>query len=259
VAEKPISTAADYLLYERTAKQYDRVRFGGLAGHWGHRRQIEVLRGFCEDWRGKRVLEIGCGTGRITESLARWGAIITATDISKEMLEVARSRLHSQCDVRQPEFRAMSVFDCDIDLRIHDYVIMVNVLGRLSDPSRAIRELASRMETRGRLIFSFPCLTSVLFPAALVVNLRGKSLSRDVTSRWYAPGSIRSFCCSAGLEIIRWRGNHYVPVPRVLFATLPLFWACDRVIGRLAPCRCPSVFVECRRERGSTAGGSSVK
>lgn len=246
MTEKPISTDADFRLYEKTARQYDRVRFSGLAGQWGHRRQVEVLRTFCQDWRGKKVLEIGCGTGRITETLARWGACVTATDISRKMLEVARDRLHSQADLPTPEFRIMSVFECDLDLRVYDFIIMVNVLGRLSDPGRAIREIASRMGERSRLIFTFPCLTSVLLPAALAVNLRGRSLIREVTSRWYTPGTIQEYCRLAGLEIVRFDGNHYVPVPRLLFPTLPLFWACDKVIGRISPRRCPSVFAECR-------------
>jgi 2-polyprenyl-3-methyl-5-hydroxy-6-metoxy-1,4-benzoquinol methylase len=246
VTEKPVAADVDFRLYEKTARQYDRVRFSGLAGSWGHRRQIEILRSFCPDWRGKKVLEIGCGTGRITESLARWGARVTATDISREMLEVARDRLRSLADLPTPEFRVMSVFECDLDLRAYDFIVMVNVLGRLSDPARAIREIASRMGGQGTLIFSFPCLTSVLLPAALVVNLRGRSLTRDVTSRWYAPKTIREYCSDAGLEIVGFRGNHYVPVPRLLFATLPFFWACDKMIGGLAPWRCPSVFVECR-------------
>lgn len=254
MAEKTTIADADFRLYEKTAKQYDRVRFSGRAGSWGHRRQVEVLQGFCPNWRSKRVLEIGCGTGRITEALARWGASVTATDISPEMLEVARDRLRSYADLPTPEFRVMSVFECDLDLRKYDFVVMVNVLGRLSDPAGAIRKIASRMGGQSRLLFSFPCLTSVLLPAALAVNLRGRSLSRDVTSRWYTPGAIRKYCREAGLEVVGVRGNHYVPVPRLLFFTLPFFWACDKVIGRLFPCRCPSVFVECEiSEHGSTA------
>lgn len=257
MTEKTLPADADFRLYERTARQYDRVRFSGLAGRWGHRRQVEILRSFSADWRGKRVLEIGCGTGRITEALACWGTRVTATDISGKMLEVAQDRLRSQPNITAPEFRIMSVFDCDVDLRVYDCVIMVNVLGRLSDPGRALREIASRMDGRSRLIFTFPCLTSVLLPAALFVNRRGRSLTRDVTSRWYTPKTIQSYCRSADLEIVQFRGNHYVPVPRLLFPTLPLFWACDQVIGRLAPRRCPSVFVECRiYEHGSITSSS---
>jgi len=251
-----VSNKADYLLYEKSAQEYDRVRFGGVAGNWGHQRQIDILRGLVGDWQGKKVLEIGCGTGRITEMLVRWGATVTATDISKEMLEVARARLDGVRGMASPEFRVMSVFDIDIDLRSYDLVIMINVLGRLSNAHQAIHEIALRISADARFIFTFPCLTSILLPIALMINRRGKSLSRDVTSQWYSPKAVERFCRSAGLEIIRFRGNHYVPVPRLLFPTLPLFWACDKVLGRFSPRRCPSVFAECRTSGAAIQDGT---
>jgi len=241
------SSEADYRLYTRSARQYDRVRFSGRAGQWGHQRQAEILAGLCDDWRGKRVLEIGCGTGRITELLVRWGAKVTATDISAEMLEVAKSRLREQDVPEAPEFRVMSVVDVDLDLTAYDYIVMINVLGRLSHATDALKAIAVRMPERCRFVFTFPCLTSVLFPFALAVNARGKSLSRDVTSRWYTPGNTVRQCRSAGLDILRFHGNHYVPVPRLLFWTWPLFWLCDHLLAKSFPTRCPSVFVECTR------------
>jgi len=76
----------DYLLYEKTAKIYDSRRFRGFAGAWRHHRQISILKNLAETWQDKNVLEIGCGTGRITEILACWDANVMATDISEEML-----------------------------------------------------------------------------------------------------------------------------------------------------------------------------
>jgi len=240
------SNHADYALYERSAQQYDRVRFRGVAGSWGHRRQIEVLQSLANDWQGKKVLEIGCGTGRITEMLARWGARVTATDISTEMLDLARARLKDVPRIVPPEFHAMSVFAIDRDLKDYDFIIMVNVLGRLSHPFEAIRQIAARMSKDCRFVLTFPCLTSVLFPFGLLVNARGKSLGRDVTSRWYVPKTIAAACASAGLDVVRYSGNHYVPMPRFLFFTLPLFWACDTLLARSFPTYCPSVFLECK-------------
>jgi 2-polyprenyl-3-methyl-5-hydroxy-6-metoxy-1,4-benzoquinol methylase len=43
-------------------------------------------------WRGKRVLEIGCGIGTDTINFARAGAEITAVDLSARSIEVARHR-----------------------------------------------------------------------------------------------------------------------------------------------------------------------
>lgn len=245
LTQRATSSKADYLLYKKSAAEYDSVRFAGIAGNWGHRRQLDRIKSLCDDWQGKSVLEIGCGTGRITEALARWGANVTATDIATEMIDVARARLQ-QCDPScVPEFRVMSVFDIDIDLQSFDYVIMINVLGRLSDPGLAIQEITSRLSKNSRFIFTFPCLTSVLLPFACLVNARGKSLTRSVTSRWYAPSAVERYCRSAHLEVVGFRGNHYVPVPRFLFWTLPFFWVCERILAGHFPKRCPSVFVEC--------------
>ena len=45
-----------------------------------------------ERWRGKKVLEIGCGIGTDTISFARQGAHVTAVDLSEKSIEVARRR-----------------------------------------------------------------------------------------------------------------------------------------------------------------------
>lgn len=43
-------------------------------------------------WKGKRVLEIGCGIGTATISFARAGADVTAVDLSAESVELTRQR-----------------------------------------------------------------------------------------------------------------------------------------------------------------------
>ena len=45
-----------------------------------------------ERWRGKKVLEIGCGIGTDTMNFARHGACVTAVDLSEKSLELARAR-----------------------------------------------------------------------------------------------------------------------------------------------------------------------
>jgi len=46
-----------------------------------------------ERWRGRKVLEIGCGIGTDTVNFARHGAEVTAVDLSAKSLEIARQRV----------------------------------------------------------------------------------------------------------------------------------------------------------------------
>jgi 2-polyprenyl-3-methyl-5-hydroxy-6-metoxy-1,4-benzoquinol methylase len=43
-----------------------------------------------ERWRGKKVLEIGCGIGTDTVNFACNGALVTAVDLSPQSLDLAR-------------------------------------------------------------------------------------------------------------------------------------------------------------------------
>lgn len=53
------------------------------------RNEIYHLRRFA-DLNGKRVLEIGCGEGRLTWQYAKWSEQTVATDIDRDSLRVAK-------------------------------------------------------------------------------------------------------------------------------------------------------------------------
>lgn len=52
------------------------------------------------DWRGKRVLEIGCGDGRLTLRLARLGAQVYAIDPGAKLVRLARRNLPNRFAAR---------------------------------------------------------------------------------------------------------------------------------------------------------------
>ena len=53
--------------------------------------------------RAERMLEVACGTGRVTPRLAREGVDIVGTDLDEEMLQVARSKSDGVPNVRLRE------------------------------------------------------------------------------------------------------------------------------------------------------------
>ncbi|HET7011565.1 MAG TPA: class I SAM-dependent methyltransferase [Anaerolineales bacterium] len=55
-------------------------------------REVRALRRVAT-WRGKRVLEVGCGDGRLSVRLARLGAIVVAIDPESSLIRIARRNL----------------------------------------------------------------------------------------------------------------------------------------------------------------------
>jgi ubiquinone/menaquinone biosynthesis C-methylase UbiE len=82
----------DYQDFE-VAEQYDAERFSSLSGkvfQWAERRAIERIVASLPD--KARVLDLPCGTGRLSDLLVRRGWKTIACDVSGEMLAVARKR-----------------------------------------------------------------------------------------------------------------------------------------------------------------------
>ena len=97
---------------------------------------------------GRRVLEIGCGTGRNTEWLVAQGARVVALDFSAEMIRRAQGRLASSAarfvrhDVRSPwPLRDRSV-DC---------VILALVLEHVDDVSAVFTECGRVVRAGGEM------------------------------------------------------------------------------------------------------------
>ena len=75
------------------ADGYDDRRFIGLKGKWTHKREKECLEKMLAVVpKGEKILELPCGTGRLTEFLLQLGYEVTAADISDEMMRHAKSK-----------------------------------------------------------------------------------------------------------------------------------------------------------------------
>jgi ubiquinone/menaquinone biosynthesis C-methylase UbiE len=68
----------------------------GRAGEAGKRRlerRAKMVIDYCQLGADKKVLEIGCGTGTLTEVLAKTGATVVATDIFPEFLKAVEGKI----------------------------------------------------------------------------------------------------------------------------------------------------------------------
>ena len=86
---------------------------------------------------GRRVLDVGCGGGLLSEGMARRGARVTGIDLAQEALAVAR--LHAQesgiaVDYRQVAVEALVASEPGA----YDLVTCLEMLEHVPDPATAL-------------------------------------------------------------------------------------------------------------------------
>ena len=110
---------------------------------------LALVRRLQEERDLKDVIEFGCGTGRFTKAIARNAKRIVATDLSDEMLEVAKVRLS-----RFPNVTVQKADCCRTSFPSarFDTVFMVNLIHVIENPSDALAESYRILRNGGRLL-----------------------------------------------------------------------------------------------------------
>lgn len=89
----------EYYKDVEVAERYDRARFSTLSGRVFNRlEKLNIRRAFRDLPRSLTIVDIPCGTGRLSEVLVDMGFRVIGVDISPAMLEVARRKLAGRED-----------------------------------------------------------------------------------------------------------------------------------------------------------------
>jgi len=99
-----------------------------------------------DDFRGKSVLEAGCGGGQHTGFVAPKALDVVAVDLNS--IEVAKMR---NLGAKNVEFIEADISEMDLG-RDFDIVFSIGVIHHTDDPDRAVRNLMRHVRPGGRLI-----------------------------------------------------------------------------------------------------------
>src|ERR1017187_5389788 len=96
-----------------------------------------------ERWRGKKVLEIGCGLGTDTMNFARHGAQVTAVDLTEPSLELARRRakvfgLEDRIQFIRADAEELSA---SVPVQAYDLVYSFGVIHHTPHPGKVLDEI----------------------------------------------------------------------------------------------------------------------
>lgn len=96
-----------------------------------------------ERWRGKKVLEIGCGIGTDTINFARAGAHVTAVELSEKSLEIAqrRAEVYGLQDCIRFYLGNAEELTTFVPVEPYDLIYSFGVIHHTPHPERAIEQM----------------------------------------------------------------------------------------------------------------------
>ncbi|MCA9401084.1 MAG: class I SAM-dependent methyltransferase [Candidatus Omnitrophica bacterium] len=161
----------------------------------------------------KKVLEIGCGTGTTALLLAPFCKSYTATDISPEMIQIAKERKGTAA-VNNVEFYPAELFDAKIAEQGYDVILAYNLIHLLDDTDTVIKRVHDLLNPGGIFIAKTACLKeqSVFWPlaAGIVSKIMGIPYLNN-----YTVDQLEDHIQQAGFHILE--SHLYFPKPTRLF------------------------------------------
>jgi 2-polyprenyl-6-hydroxyphenyl methylase/3-demethylubiquinone-9 3-methyltransferase len=200
------------------------ARFDRLAARWwdptGESQALHVLNALRFAWiaeratlRGARALDVGCGGGLLSESLARAGADVVGVDLAPGLLDVARLHLYEsglKVDYREIGAEALA----DAEPATFDVVTCMEMLEHVPDPASVIAACARLLKPGGRLFVSTINRTPAAFALAIVGAEHVLRLLPRGTHRYelfVKPSELGADVRAAGLALDELAGMRYDP------------------------------------------------
>jgi demethylmenaquinone methyltransferase/2-methoxy-6-polyprenyl-1,4-benzoquinol methylase len=121
----------------------------------------------CSVDEGKRVLDVGCGTGALSLRAARRGARVLGVDVNPEMLAVAKARVEQEGLTTRVELREMGVAEIDhLETGSFDVVMSGLCFSELGEDeiAFALREIRRILQPGGVLMIADEVRPSRLLP-----------------------------------------------------------------------------------------------
>ena len=203
------------------------AKFDALASRWwdpnGEFRPLHEINPLRLDWirqhvslSGAKVLDIGCGGGILSESMATASATVTGIDMAEGPLAVARLHQHeSQVKVEYKQATAEEFAAAEPES--YDVVTCLEMLEHVPDPAQVVRSCAQLVKPGGHVFFSTINRNPKSFAFAIVgaeYVLKLLPAGTHEYEKFIRPSELESWSRHSGLSLRDSIGMHYNPLTK---------------------------------------------
>lgn len=208
-------------------------KFSALASRWwdpeSEFKPLHAINPLRLDWirervgslAGLRVLDVGCGGGILSESMARAGADVTGIDLAEKSLKIAK--LHGLESGVKVEYRNVPAEQLAAEQPgTFDVVTCMEMLEHVPDPASIVRACAELAKPGGWVFFSTLNRNPKSFLFAIIgAEYLLKLLPRGTHSyaSFIKPSELAAHTRQAGLATVELKGMEYNPLTQVYSLT----------------------------------------
>lgn len=200
-------------------------KFSNLADKWWNKNgELKTLHdinpvrlAFIQEYvelSGKKVIDVGCGGGILSEALAQAGAMVKGIDLADASLEVAQQ--HACDNGLEIDYQKISAEQLSEELpnSFHGVVCM-ELLEHIPDPQSVINACAALAEQGGYVFFStlnrnLKSYLHAIVAAEYVLKMLPRGTHEH--KKFITPAELVRMARNAGLETIALRGMNYRPL-----------------------------------------------
>jgi 2-polyprenyl-6-hydroxyphenyl methylase / 3-demethylubiquinone-9 3-methyltransferase len=221
------------------------AKFGELAHRWwdpdSEFRPLHQINPLRLDWidqqarlSAKRVVDIGCGGGILSDAMARRGAKVLGIDLATKALKVAQ--LHAlEAETPNVEYREVAAEALAAEMPGQfDIVTCMEMLEHVPDPASVVRACATLARPGGWVFFSTINRNAKSFLFAIVAAehlLKMLPKGTHEYARFIRPSQLAQWGRDAGLVLQASRGMEYNPLTQ-------RYWlSADTSVNYLFACR----------------------
>jgi len=215
------------------ADQAEIDKFSALASRWwdpeSEFKPLHAINPLRLEWiqecagslAGRKVLDVGCGGGILSEAMARSGADVTGIDLADKSLKIAR--LHGLESGVKVEYRKVPVEELAAEQPgQYDVVTCMEMLEHVPDPASIVRACSTLVKPGGWVFFSTLNRNAKSFVFAIIgaeYVLRLLPRGTHTYDQFIKPSELSAAARGAALEPVSMRGMEYNPITQIYSLT----------------------------------------